>query len=533
MWEASPSPALGRRLCPRVRPLLAAALALGSWGVGAGQPDYRISADPELRALSVCACFPDRLPARLTAGDLDARQHLDSATLERGGRTRTLAAGDGGLVLPPGDGPGCVRYRVDLRASLTDSWHGLGGRGEDAVLVSPHLFLWTPPEGLVGATLSFDLPPGMGLSAPWPPVSEGDRTAAGGGESRFQIGRRPLDWDARVAIGRFDRFSITLPGGRLDVALLRGDPTAARERIEQWLRVNAEALALALDPAAPRLPVARLQVLVVPLGRGGEPVPWGQVMRGGGDAVHLYIDQTRPQAEFLADWVLIHELSHLLHPFTDGDGPWLYEGIASYYQTILPARAGWRDELDTWDALHAGFRRGIKGSKPGQSLAQASRDMLRERGFLRVYWSGAAFALLADLELRRTSGGVRSLDWALGELRRRFGPYDRHWRAREVVDALDRVSGGRVFGELYRRWLPSDGFPDLTEAYRRLGIEVVDDRRLRLHDDPHAAALRAALLGRRSPGDRATGQRGPEVGCDPGETPACPGQTLAREDPDP
>ena len=330
----------------------------------------------------------------------------------------------------------------------------------------------------------------MAVSAPWPAVGEGEGT-------RFKVGDRPLDWDARVAIGRFELFAIAVAGGRLDVALLRGDPPASRGRIEPWLHANAQALSLALDPAAPRLPVSRLQVLVVPLGKGGEPVPWGQVMRGGGDAVHLYIDQTRPQAEFLADWVLIHELSHLLHPYTGGDGPWLYEGIASYYQNLLPARAGARGELETWEHLHAGFRRGIKGTKPGQTLTQASRDMLRDRGFMRVYWSGAAFALLADLELRRASGGGQSLDWALRELRRRFGPFDRAWEPREVVEALDQVSGGRVFRDLYRRWVPSDRFPDLADAYRRLGLEAIDDTRLRLRDDPEAAALRGSFLGGR------------------------------------
>ena len=491
MSETTLSSAPGRRALPRVLgPFLAAALALGPLTVVAGHPDYRIAADPGLTALSVRACFPDRVPARLSASDSDLAPYLDSATLDRGGRTQTLAVGEARLTLPAGEGPGCVHYRVDLKASLTDTWDGPGGRALDAVLVSPHLFLWAPPEGLTGATLTFDLPPGLAISAPWPAVGEGEGT-------RFKIGGRPLDWDARVAIGRFEQFAIAVAGGRLDVALLRGDPPALRGRIEPWLHANAAALSLALDPATPRLPVSRLQVLVVPLGKGGEPIPWGQVMRGGGDAVHLYIDQTRPQAEFLADWVLIHELSHLLHPYTSGDGPWLYEGIASYYQNLLPARAGSRDELDTWEHLHAGFRRGIKGTKPGQSLTQASGDMLRERGFMRVYWSGAAFALLADLELRRASGGVQSLDWALGELRRRFGPFDRAWEPREVVEALDQVSGGRVFGDLYRRWLPSDRFPDLTDAYRRLGLEAIDDTRLRLSDDPKAAALRGSLVGGR------------------------------------
>ncbi len=512
---------------------LVVGLAFGPLAVVAGGPDYRITTDPELTSLSVRACFGDRLPAWLTASVSDAALYLSSATLERGGRTQALATGEGRLVLPPGDGPGCVHYRIDLQSSPTDSWHGLAMRAPDAVLVSPHLFFWAPSEGIKGATLSFALPRGMAVSAPWPTVGAGQRGEEGETETCFVVGRRPLDWDARVAIGRFEQFPVSLPGGRLDVALLRGEPPTSRERIEPWLRANAEALGLALSLTAPRLPVDRLQVLVVPVGQGGEPVPWGQVMRGGGDAVHLYIDQTRSQAEFLADWVLIHELSHLLHPFTDGDGPWFYEGIASYYQNVLPARAGARGEKESWERLHAGLRRGIKGTRPGQSLAQASRDMMRDRGFMRVYWSGAAFALLADLELRRASGGTRSLDWALRELRRSFGPFDRNWTAREVVDALDQVSGGRVFGDLYRRWLPSDRFPDLTDAYRRLGIEVVDDNRLHLNGDPEVATLRAALLGLRSGGDRATGRRGPAVGCNLGETPVCPGQTLACEDPIP
>ena len=51
-------------------------------------------------------------------------------------------------------------------------------------------------------------------------------------------------------------------------------------------------------------------------------------------------------------------------------------------------------------------------------------------------WSGAAFALLADLELRPASGGARFLIMALGELRWRFalstvpgspGKWWRHW----------------------------------------------------------------------------------------------------------
>ena len=438
--------------------LLSGVLTIGSPVGAAESPSYRVSVDSALEVLRVRACFPDRIPETLEPADPDAATALRSAVLERDGQSQDLVPGPR-LQIPTGVGSGCVRYRVDLSGSLSDSWHGLGRRAPGAVLVSPHLFLWAPPggieAGLTGATLDFDLPDGVGVSAPWEPAE-----GVAGTSATYVLGKRPLDWDARVAIGRFERFDLELPGGRLEVALLGGDPPATRARIEPWLRANADALSRALDPDAPRLPVGRLQVLVVPTGAGDEPVPWGEVMRGGGDAVHLYIDQTQPQAAFLDDWVLIHELSHLLHPYMEGDGRWLYEGIASYYQNILPARAGWRPEQEAWGRLHAGFRRGQKGTKAGQTLSEASRDMLRDRAFMRVYWSGAAIVLLADLELRRVSGGTQSLDWALAELRRREGPFDRGWSSRELIAALDRVTGRRVFAKLVERWLDSERFPE-------------------------------------------------------------------------
>ena len=66
-----------------------------------------------------------------------------------------------------------------------------------------------------------------------------------------------------------------------------------------------------------------------------------------------------------------------------------------------------------------------------------------------------------------------------------------------MVEALDQVSGGWVFRDLYRRWASSDRFPDLADAYRRLGLEAIDDSRLRLRDDPRAAALRSSFRGGR------------------------------------
>ncbi len=76
--------------------------------------------------------------------------------------------------------------------------------------------------------------------------------------------------------------------------------------------------------------------------------------------------------------MLVHELSHLLHPVIDGYDRWLSEGIASYYQNVLRARAGLRSAQWSWDALHAGFERGIRSTQRGRSLAEVSESMMRD-----------------------------------------------------------------------------------------------------------------------------------------------------------
>jgi hypothetical protein len=297
-------------------------------------------------------------------------------------------------------------------------------------------------------------------------------------------------WDARMAIGRFSVESIALPGGRLRYALLPGEPAPDAAAMREWVTSGARALVSAYG----RLPVPDVQLLVVPIGHGREPVPWGEVQRGAGDAVHLYIDQRRPAAEFMADWVLVHELSHLLHPNISATDRWLSEGIASYYQNVLRARAGLMSAERAWDKLHAGFERGIRGTAPGRSLADASETMMRDRSFMRVYWSGAAIALLADVELRRRSGGAQSLDTALAAFGACCLPADRSWSAPELLGELDRLTGTGVFMELYRKYVDSDHFPELGALYADLGLQPMSETSLRLDPTAPQAAICAAIM---------------------------------------
>ena len=460
--------------------LLAPASAL------AGSLHYTVTTDERLEHLAVRACFEGTVPRRLTARAERAPELLRAARLEAGEDVVELKLQGSTLALPRTGAPACVHYRVDLGALGTRHWRSGNWRTRDAIVLDPALWLWVP-DGLRADArwrLDFELPPGFDVSAPW------QRIKRSGELVTYEVRERLPGQNARMAIGRFQVESIELPGGRLRYALLPGEPAPDVVALRRWVSGGARALVSAYG----RLPVPDAQLLVVPIGHGDEPVPWGEVQRGGGDAVHLYVNQRLPAAEFMADWVLVHELSHLLHPKINASDRWLSEGIASYYQNVLRARTGLKSAQWAWNRLHAGFERGIRGTPRGRSLAETSETMMRDRTYMRVYWSGAAIALLADVELRRRTGGAQSLDTALAALGDCCLPAERSWTAREVLQKLDGLTGTTVFMELYKTHIDSADFPDLGAVYAELGLQPMSATTLRLDPAAPGAAICAAIM---------------------------------------
>jgi hypothetical protein len=462
-------------------------LLLAPAAVRAESPHYTVATDVRLEHLDVRACFDASVPRRLTARDERAPELLRTARLETGDEVVELKLDGATLALPRTGAPACVQYRVDLSAIGERQWRSGSWRTRDAIVLDPALWLWVP-DGVQAAArgqLDFVLPAGFDASGPW------QRIGRTGGTLSYALRERMPGRNARMAIGRFRVESIELPGGRLRYALLPGDPAPDVAALRRWVTGGARALVSAYG----RLPVPDMQLLVVPIGHGDEPVPWGEVQRGGGEAVHLYINQRLSEAAFMADWVLVHELSHLLHPLIDAPDRWLSEGLASYYQNVLRARTGLMNAPSAWNRLHAGYERGIRGTRRGRSLAETSETMLRDRAFMRVYWSGAAIALLADVELRRRSGGAQSLDTALAALRDCCLPANRSWTARELLHRLDRLTGTTVFMDLYRQHIDSADFPDLGAVYAELGLQATSATTLRLDPAAPGAAICAAIMG--------------------------------------
>ena len=148
-----------------------------------------------------------------------------------------------------------------------------------------------------------------------------------------------------------------------------------------------------------------------------------------------------------------------------------------------------------WQKLDAGFKRGMAQFTNDRTLARDTRAMMRERQYMRVYWSGAAIALIGDVTLRQRSAGAVSLDTVFKDLSRCCLPSRRRWRARELMAKLDEIAGFEVFIPLYERYVVRPVFPELKATYRRLGLSE-NSYALVISDDPAARSLRAEIMDR-------------------------------------
>jgi predicted metalloprotease with PDZ domain len=113
---------------------------------------------------------------------------------------------------------------------------------------------------------------------------------------------------------------------------------------------------------------------------------------------------------------------------------------------------------------------------------------------MRVYWSGTAIAMLADIRLRQISNGTQSLDTALAALNECCMDTQRKWRARELFTRLDELTQTTVFSGLYDEHVESTRFPDLSDAYGELGLVPAGRRSVSLSNDAPLAGLRDAIM---------------------------------------
>lgn len=435
----------------------------------AAEISYQLSLNEDFSEISVEARFPpDDRPLMASEGQARRLEGLVGCEGEsikvRSGRISTHSAN------------GCLRYRYPVIAQ--------SGRRSPPVtsgvqVSTPGEWLWLPELAPAERVLiQFQHDAEASVSVPWKPL----------GSNRFELRPSPGSATGTAVFGRFANLTLDTAGARLQIAALDGPDLALdHDKLLEWLVVAADDVA----GVGGRFPNPNVQVIVQPVrSRGRSPVPFGYVIRDGGEAVRFYVDPGRAIDDYHADWTATHEFAHLLLPYVRSREKWVSEGFASYYQNVLLARRGAYSEEEVWSRLTRSFDRADETDDPPRL------DRLHIRPFrdvrMLVYWSGAALALSADVRLRGLGADV-SLDSVLGRLADCCLPSERIWTAAELFERLDSFTPAPVFMPLYEEFMAGRGMPDLRSLYQDLGIEAGEDG-VTLSSEGRLAPVRKAIM---------------------------------------
>ncbi len=165
---------------------------------------------------------------------------------------------------------------------------------------------------------------------------------------------------------------------------------------------------------------------------------------------------------------------------------WVAEGSTTYYDKLIPARAGLLEADELLEAL-GGQIRGTRDrpARQVQSVAAASFDAWtvfnrptpdHVNCSISFYTKGSMVSFLLDLEVRRLTEGRASLDTVMARLFDRFPLEARGYTTADLKAMLTEVTGADL-SVFFERYVDGVEPLPLEEAVQALGLELVLDPR--------------------------------------------------------
>jgi len=267
----------------------------------------------------------------------------------------------------------------------------------------------------------------------------------------------------------------------IQVAIAPGRRNVSDEELLEWATTGARQVCDYLG----KFPVPGALILLVPGDRG-----FGKTLGGGGATTLFGIPSDADSDDLQGSWVLVHELTHTALPALAYRHHWMEEGLATYLEPVVRARAGALPPEKVWGDLVEGLPKGeLRAGEDG--LDDAPR-------WGPTYWGGALFWLKLDLEIRRHTKGERSLREALRAVNAQGGTISVGWPVEKVLAALDKGAGFAVAEPLYRAMATRRSRTNLEALWKALGVRAESDG-AEFDDAAPEAALRRAVTSRTPP----------------------------------
>jgi hypothetical protein len=289
-----------------------------------------------------------------------------------------------------------------------------------------------------------------------------------------------IDQASYAAFGDFTETVVEEGEARIYLEVPRGALNVDPRAVQAWVQRAVSGVARYYG----RFPLPRVTILVIPV--AGPRILFGSALGNGGAAIQVLVGRDTPEHRFAHDWILTHETVHLGFPNLGPGHEWMEEGLATYLEPIIRARQGIRSEAELWRELQEGFAQGtLTDQEPGYEASQT---------WAHVYWGGALFFFLADLEIRVRTGSERNLSHALRGILDDGGDIRTHRPIPRLLRAADEATGVGVLSDLYQSLGASNSKRvDVDRLLKDLGV-LGSDASLRLDAEAEKAWLRRELL---------------------------------------
>jgi hypothetical protein len=275
-------------------------------------------------------------------------------------------------------------------------------------------------------------------------------------------------------------FSFTAEKTSFDVSVSDGPLAASEPELKSYIARGADAVATYFG----RFPLKHVTMKIKAV--AGDRVRFGRSSPSGGGTVMLLIGRDAKADALNSDWTLTHEMTHLAFPAMNGDNhEWLGEGMATYVEPIARAQAGYLSDEEVWRQFVDYMPRGLPNGASG-GLDQA-------HGIGRIYWGGALFCLLAEIEIRKQTHNRKGLQDAFRAIMADQGTMEWEWEISTVFETGDRATGTKVLQTLYREWKDKPVDVDLEKLWKELGIERKGES-VAFNQNAKLAAVRTAIV---------------------------------------
>jgi hypothetical protein len=219
----------------------------------------------------------------------------------------------------------------------------------------------------------------------------------------------------------------------------------------------------------------------------GNRVRFGRSSPTNGGSIMMLIGRDAKADALNNDWTLTHEMTHLAFPATKEDGrEWIAEGMATYVEPIARAQMGYLTPEYVWNQFFDNMPKG--------EPQEGDRGLDNTQTWGRVYWGGALFCLVADVEIRRATKNQKGLQDAFRAIMDDKGTMEYEWPMNMIFEEGDKATGTHVLQKIYLDWKDKPVQVDLEKLWRELGVEKKGNSVV-LHDDAPLAGVRKAITG--------------------------------------